>query len=260
MPYARSVYGSLDDQHLDPEIAANYDERHAERFAPDVLTPMVDTLADLAGERPALELAVGTGRVALSLAARGVEMHGIDFSEPMLAELRAKPDADQVSITFGDMSAATCETRPPGDFGLVYLVYNTIGNVTSQDGQVACFANAARHLGPGGRFVIEVLVPELASVPPGETRYIFGQDENYLGFDDYDDPVNQTFTSNHWHMGDTPHIVRGRFRFVWPSELDLMAKLAGMELESRWADWDQSPFTSQSKGHVSVWRKRESYR
>ncbi len=249
------MYGSPDDQHLDPEIAANYDKRHAERFAPEVLAPMIDTLADLAGDRPALELAVGTGRVALALADRGIEVHGVDFSEPMLAELRAKPTSDRVGITFGDMSIVTCATREPGEFGLAYLVYNTIGNVTSQDGQVACFANAARHLGPGGRFVIEVLVPELASVPPGETRYIFGTSDSYLGFDDYDDPVGQTFTSNHWHMGDTPRIVRGRFRWVWPSELDLMAKLAGMELESRWSDWDQAPFTADSPGHVSVWRK-----
>lgn len=252
------MYGSPDDQHLDPDVAASYDERLSERFADDVLGPTVQLLAELAGDRPALELAVGTGRVALALAATGVEVHGIDFSEPMLDELRAKPGGAEFPITVGDMTEATCATRPPGDFGLAYLVFNTIGNVTSQEGQLACFTNAARHLGSDGRFVIEVLMPELASLPPGQTRRVFGQTGNYLGFDDYDDPINQTFTSNHWHMGDTPRRISGRFRWVWPSELDLMARLAGMELEERWADWDRSPFTGDSPAHVSVWRTTTS--
>lgn len=254
------MYGSPDDQHLDPAVASSYDERVAERFAPDVLQPTLAILAALGADRPALELAIGTGRIALPLQAQGVEVHGIDFSEPMLDELRSKPGGDTMPITLGDMTSVTCATRSPGDFGLAYLVFNTIGNVTSQEGQLACFINAARHLGPDGRFVIEVGVPGLASLPPGQTRRIFRQSADYLGFDDYDDPVSQTFTSNHWHMGnertgEPSRRISGRFRWVWPSELDLMARLAGMELENRWADWDQSSFTGASPAHVSVWRK-----
>lgn len=233
-------------------IAARYDRVHADRFERSSLDPTIGLLAELAQDGPALEFAIGTGRVALPLRERGIDVHGMDISEPMVAELRAKPGGGDVPVTIGDMT----ETVVGSDFALAYLVFNTIGNVTSQDGQAACFANAARQLRPGGRFVIEVGVPGIAGLAPGETRRVFAHSDDYLGFDDYTDAVNQVFTSNHWRLNepDKPRVA-GTFRWVWPSELDLMARLAGLEFESRWADWHRAPFTGESPAHVSVWRK-----
>jgi len=239
------------DQHLDPVVARTYDARVAERFDPVHLGATVARLADLAGDGPALEFAIGTGRVALPLAARGITVHGIELSEPMLAEMRAKPGGDAIPVTVGDMATV----RAPGEFSLVYLVFNTIGNLTSQAEQVACFRNAAAHLGPGGRFVIEVGVPD----PP--RRYEpspfrpFSMSDDHIGVDEYVDRVGQVFVSHHYRPNDTEgRLVSGRFRYVWPSELDLMAQLAGMQLEHRWADWERAPFVDTSPAHVSVWR------
>ena len=241
------------DQHLRPEVAAVYDEGHADRFTTEAVEPAVDVLADLAGTGPVVEFAVGTGRIALPLSARGLKVHGIDFSEPMLAELRKKPGAEQLAITDGDMtSAQVC-----ADATLVYLVFNTIGNLRTQAGQVACFRNAAAHLAPGGRFVVEVVTPQVHRLTPGESVRPFDVSEHHLGFDEYIDRVNQILVSHHYYIdGDRVRTLSGAFRYVWPSELDLMAQLAGMELEYRWADWDRSEFTADSPSHVSVWRKR----
>ena len=237
--------------HFDEPVAATYDDNSASMFAPEVLDPTIDVLVDLAGPGgAALELAVGTGRVALPLAERGVRVHGIELSPAMLRRLHAKPGAEQVTTTEGDMTS----TRVEGRFDLVYLVFNTIGNVTSQDGQVAVFANAAAHLEPGGHFVVEVGVPRLQSVPVGERFHVFARTEDYLGVDEYDVVTQQLWSHHHDFTGDEGHRSSIPFRYVWPSELDLMARLAGMTLVHRWAGWDRSPFTADSTSHVSVWR------
>jgi SAM-dependent methyltransferase len=217
-----------------------------------VLGPTVDLLAELAGDGSALEFAVGTGRVALALAARGVPVSGIEFSAAMAKRLRAKDDAQRVGVTIGDMAT----TRVDGSFRLVYLVFNTIGNLTTQDQQVACFANAAAHLEPGGCFVVEVVVPDLRRLPPGEDARVFSHAPGYVGYDRYTDLVAQQATSHHFvARGSDMREVTTPFRFVWPSELDLMARLAGLSLRDRWAGWDRAPFTGESTSHVSVWEK-----
>ena len=235
------------------EIAEVYDATYAAKFEPSVLEPMIDVLVELARGGPALEFAVGTGGVALPLSARGISVSGIELSPHMVEQLRAKPGADAIPVTVGDMTT----TRVPGTFTLVYLVANTIMNVTTQEAQAACFRNAAAHLQPGGRFVIKVMVPELQRLPPGETFYVFAASDRHWGIDEYD-IANQGLISHHFEDVD------GRFerssipfRYVWPSELDLMAELAGMSLSERWEGWDREPFTSESRQHVSVWEKPE---
>jgi SAM-dependent methyltransferase len=236
----------------DEEMAKRYDETSADRFAPAVLDPTLDFLAGLAGPGRALEFAVGTGRVAIPLAARGVPVAGIELSEPMVAQLRSKVDETVVPVTVGDMAT----TRVTGEYSLVYLVWNSISNLRTQEEQVQCFRNAARHLSPGGRFVIELWVPPLRRLPPGQVAVPFEVSEGHLGFDTYD-LVTQRCTSHHyWPESDrTARYGAGNFRYIWPAECDLMAQLAGMRLEERVADWDRSPFTSDSESHVSVWRK-----
>ena len=240
-----------DDGYFDERVAARYDESSAEMFSAEAVDPTVDFLADLAGDGPALEFAVGTGRIALPLARRGVAVHGIDMSKAMVARMRAKPGGEDIGVTIGDFSTTTVD----GPFSLVYLVFNTISNLTTQAAQVACFRNAAAHLQPGGCFVIEVGVPGLRLLPPGETIHAFTVTENRWGFDEYD-IANQRMTSHHFE------IVDGRaerfavpFRYAFPAEYDLMAELAGMRLRERWAGWDREPFTSESRSHVSVWEK-----
>jgi SAM-dependent methyltransferase len=219
-------------------------------FAPEVLDPTVDLLVSLAGDGAALELAVGTGRVAVPLAARGVPVSGIELSQPMVDQLLAK--TSDVAVVVGDMQTSTV----PGEFALVYLVFNTIGNVRTQPAQVACFRNAARHLAPGGRFVVEVGVPSLRRLPPGAEAVPFAVGEQRLGFDTYDLATQEAESHHYWREpdGSMSYGVH-HYRYVWPSELDLMAQLAGLELEDRFADWDRSPFTGESEKHVSVWRK-----
>jgi len=237
------------EDHFGERVAARFDERYAHKADPAVVDPIVAFLADLAGDGAALELGVGTGRIALPLARRGVRVHGIDLSEAMLARLRAKPGADQVAVTVGDFAT----TRVEGNFSVAYLVANTIMNLTTQDEQVACFQNVAAHLDPGGCFVIEVVVPGLQRLPPGETFQPFDVSPAHLGFDEID-VVSQRLVSHHYWIEDGTAEVRSPpFRYVWPSELDLMARLAGMSLRERWGDWNREPFTSESRKHVSVW-------
>lgn len=234
----------------DAETAAAYDESSAFMFEPDVLDPAVDRLAELAGGGPALELAIGTGRVAIPLVERGVPVTGIELSQPMVDELhRKRPD---LPVVVGDMAT----TAAPGEFSLVYLVWNTIGNLRTQPEQVACFRNAARHLAPGGRFVVEVGVPALRRLPPGQSAVPFHVGERHLGFDTYDLTTQQAVSHHYTRRpdGTFEHGVH-HFRYVWPAELDLMAQLAGLELERRTADWSSAPFTNDSTGHVSVWRR-----
>jgi SAM-dependent methyltransferase len=242
------------EDHFGEDIAARYDESSGSMFDPSVLRPTVDLLAELAGDGAALEFAVGTGRVALPLVARGVPVAGIELSMAMAERLRAKDPAQRIDVTIGDMAT----TRVDGSFRLVYLVFNTIGNLTTQDQQVACFANAAAHLEPGGCFLIEVEVPDLRRLPPGEDARVFSHAPGYVGYDRYTDLVAQQATSHHF-VADASGTREARtpFRYVWPSELDLMARLAGMSLRDRWAGWDRSPFTGESTSHVSVWEKTE---
>ncbi|MDH6223310.1 MULTISPECIES: class I SAM-dependent DNA methyltransferase [Streptomyces] len=234
------------------ETAERYDEGETEMTSPAVLGPTVDFLARLAGDGPALEFAIGTGRVGVPLRERGVPVTGIELSEHMAAVLRRKVDEETLPVVIGDMAT----TVVPGSHTLVYLVYNTISNLLTQDEQVECFRNAARHLSPGGRFVVELGVPPLRRMPPGQSAVPFDVSDRHLGFDTID-LVDQLLVSHHFSREADGRYRRGasRHRFAWPSELDLMARIAGLELERRVADWDGSPFTDDSTRHVSVWRK-----
>ncbi|MDH4112926.1 MAG: class I SAM-dependent methyltransferase [Actinomycetota bacterium] len=243
-----------DDGYFDERIAARYDESAAEMFDAAAVDPVVDFLVGFASGGRALELGVGTGRIALPLARRGVPVHGIDMSTAMVSKLREKPGGQDIVVTIGDFAT----TMVDGSFTLAYLVYNTIMNLTTQAAQVACFANAAAHLEPGGCFVIEVMVPQLQRLPPGETFQVFYGSEHSWGIDEYD-VATQTSTSHHIE------IVDGRaerfsmpFRYAWPAEYDLMAQLAGMTLRERWGGWDREPYTSDSRKHVSVWEKPQA--
>ncbi|HET7070294.1 MAG TPA: class I SAM-dependent methyltransferase [Nocardioides sp.] len=234
----------------DETTAARYDEESAFMFEPDVLDPAVDFLADLAGDGRALELAIGTGRVAIPLTDRGVAVTGIELSQPMADQLhRKRPD---IPVVVGDMAT----TAVPGEFSLVYLVWNSIGNVRTQAEQVACFRNAASHLAAGGRFVVEVGIPAIRRLPPGQQAVPFHVGKRHVGFDTYD-MATQQGTSHHYtrRRDGTVEYSESNFRYLWPAECDLMAQLAGMELERRVTDWQGSPFTHDSESHVSVWRK-----
>jgi len=236
--------------HFDEPMAAIYDATVRERFAPAELDPTVDLLADLAGGGPALELGIGTGRVALPLAARGVAVSGIDLSEAMVARLRAKPGGDALPVAVGDVATATARGGP---FALAYLVFNTIKNLTTQDEQVACFANVARQLRPGGRFVVEVSSPALRLLPPGRSLVAWEVDEAHVGVDEYDVAGQRLWSHHQWVVDGVAHRRSIPCRYAWPAELDLMARLAGMALVERWGGFDRSPFTSESDRHVSVW-------
>ena len=234
-----------------PNWFARIDESAADLFAPAVIDPVVDFLADLAGQGAALELGIGTGRIALPLAKRGVRVQGIDLSAAMVAKLRAKPGARAIGVTIGDFATTTVE----GAFSVAYLVFNAIMNLTTQDEQIACFQNVAAQLEPGGCFVIEVGVPGLQRLPPGETVRAFNVSATRLGFDEYD-VVSQGLISHHYSVVDGKlEVLSVPFRYVWPSELDLMARLAGLTLRERWSGWKREPFTSESTKHVSVWEK-----
>lgn len=240
-----------DDGLFDERVARTYDTDDAGMFAAEVLGPTVEFLARLAGGRRALELAIGTGRVALPLSERGVDVAGIELSRAMVRQLAAKPGAERIPVTIGDMAI----TRVEGEFGLVYLVYNTISNLPSQDEQVACFCNAAAHLAPGGHFVIEMFVPNLRRLPPGESFVPFDVSDRHVGVDEYD-VVDQRVTSHHYSIDDgRVDVFRTPHRYAWPAEYDLMARIAGLELQERWADWARARFTAESASHVSVWRK-----
>jgi SAM-dependent methyltransferase len=234
----------------DAHTAGTYDETSAFMFEPEVLRPAVAFLAGLARDGPALEFGIGTGRVAIPLADEGVAVSGIELSTPMAEQLRRK-HAD-IPVVVGDMAT----TVVPGQFSLVYCVWNSIGNLCTQAEQVACFRNAARHLAPGGRCVIELWVPSIRRMPPGQDAVPFHVGRRHVGFDTLD-LTTQRGTSHHYRRGDNGDVAYSahNFRYIWPAECDLMAQLAGMEREQRLADWSGSPFTSDSESHVSVWRK-----
>jgi ubiquinone/menaquinone biosynthesis C-methylase UbiE len=235
----------------DADAAARYDTPNEGMFAPEILGPTVDRLVALAGGGRALEFAIGTGRVAIPLAAQGIPTTGIELSGPMIDQLRSKVDEATITVIRGDMASA----RAPGQFELVYLVYSTISNLLTQAEQVACFHNAARHLSAGGRFVIELGVPELRKLPPGVDACVFQSDSGYIGVDTYD-VVRQHLVSHHFSFGpsENARLRRSPHRYIWPAELDLMGQLAGFALESRHADWEGSEFTADSRSHVSVYR------
>ncbi|MGA8680904.1 MAG: class I SAM-dependent methyltransferase [Acidimicrobiales bacterium] len=237
--------------YFDEAIAEGYDASSADMFDPAVIDPVVSFLAGLAGEGGALELGIGTGRIALPLSRHGVRVHGIDLSSAMVARLRAKPGADDIGVTIGDFAT----TKVEGTFRVAYLVFNTIENLTTQDEQVECFRNMAAHLEPGGCFVIEVEVPALQRLPPGETVRAFTVGPTRLGFDEYDIAVQGLVSHHYWAVDGHLEGFSMPFRYVWPSELDLMARLAGMTLRERWSGWEREPFTSESTKHVSVWEK-----
>jgi SAM-dependent methyltransferase len=247
---------ATDDGYFGEAAAASYDENAAERFSPEVLKPTVGLIAELAGDGSVLEFGIGTGRVAMALSQRGIPVSGIELSRAMVSKLREKPGSDAIQVTIGDMATTTVGAS----FRVVYLVFNTIMNLTTQSAQVACFRNASAHLEPGGCFVIECMVPELRRLPPGETFRVFYGSDGYWGIDEYD-TVTQSLVSH--HVKD----VNGRFdrwsmpaRYVWPSELDLMAELAGLSLRERWGDWNREPFTAESCAHISVWQKSATKR
>jgi SAM-dependent methyltransferase len=244
----------MPEDYFGERVAECFDERYAYQADPAIVDPIVAFLAELARDRAALELGIGTGRIGLPLAHRGVRVHGIELSEAMVARLRAKPGAEQIGVTIGDFATATVEAT----FSVAYLVANTIMNLTTQDEQVACFHNAAAHLEPGGCFAIEVLVPALRRLPPGERFQPFDVSPTHVGFDEYD-VAQQGLVSHHYWIADGKvEVCSPPFRYVWPSELDLMARLAGMTLRERWSGWKREPFTSESTKHVSVWEKPAS--
>jgi len=240
-----------EDGYFGERVAAAYDDPDSQMFTPAAIDPVVDLLAELAAGGRALELGIGTGRIALPLARRGVPVHGIDMSRAMVARLRAKPGGDAVGVTVGDFATAKVD----GTFSLAYLVFNTIMNLTTQEAQVACFRNAAAHLRPGGCFVIEVHIPQLRRLPPGQNVLPFHVSPDRWAFDVYD-PATQAMSSNYVEVAGGRGEYRSiPFRYVWPAELDLMAQLAGMRLRDRWDGWTREPFTSESDQHVSVWEK-----
>ena len=238
----------LPENYFGAKVAARYDEDTAAR----PVGPVVDFLAERARGGPALELGIGTGRIALPLSQRGVRVHGIDLSAEMVEKLREKPGGDEIEVTIGDFAT----TRVDGEFTLAYLVFNTINNLTTQDAQVACFENVAAHLRPGGCFVIEVGLPDLQRLPFAETLRPFALSETHLGFDEYD-VVDQGLIAHHYNRTEDGTFERWSvpFRYVWPSELDLMARIAGMKLGERWSGWNREPFTRESTKHISVWQK-----
>ena len=244
----------MPENHFGEEVAAEYDDsgEHDWMFTPEAIDPVVALLAALAGEGRALELGIGTGRIALPLAERGVPVHGIDLSEAMVERLRAKPGSDGIGVTIGDFAT----TRVEGEFTVAYVVYNTIQNLTTQDAQAACFENVAAHLAPGGCFVIEVGLPALQKLPFGETIRPFALGDDHLGFDEYD-IANQGLISHHYTRTADGTFKKSSapFRYVWPSELDLMARLAGLTPRERWSGWNGEPFTSESTKLVGVWEK-----
>lgn len=241
----------MPDNHFDGWVASSYDAHEADMFSPAALDPMVEVLAEFAGAGGALEFAIGTGRVALPLAAQGVDVVGVELSDAMVEQLRGKPGGDAMTVAVGDMST----TRIDREFALVYLVFNTVMNLMTQDAQVACFENAARHLAPGGHFVVEVMVPDLRRLHPGERVVAFATDPTHLGFDEYD-LATQAAASHHHYLEDGEwRAFTMPFRYVWPAELDLMARIAGLRFRDRWENWHRAPFTHESRSHVSIWQQ-----
>jgi len=241
------------ENYFDDWVAQNYHVLWAHLFDPEVVEPAVRFLADLAGKGRVLELGIGTGRLALPLSRRGVRVDGIELSAAMVEQLHAQPGSSDINVTMGDFST----TEVDGTFTLAYLVRNTIMNLTTQDAQVACFLNVVRHLEPGGVFVIEVIVPPWQRLPPGQTVLPFDVSSAHLGFDEIDVATQGSWSHHYWFVAGETKAFSAPFRNVWPSELDLMARLAGMDLHERWSDWNREPFTSTSRSHISVQRRPE---
>lgn len=241
-----------DDGYFGADIASSYDRIHNSDGL-EVERSIAKVLHELAFDGTALEFAIGTGRIAVSLHELGVSVKGIELSKAMAAQLQKKDHGASIDVTIGDMT----NTFLDEEFSLVFLIYNTIDNLTSQDAQLACFKNAALHLKAGGRFVIETLVPPIQKIPFGETMLAYDRSDQHWGTDEFD-VTTQNYTSHHLRLENGAYRELSiPFRYAWPSELDLMAKFAGLELESRWADWGKSDFTNISSRHVSVWRKTE---
>ena len=236
---------------FDEWIAERYETLWPELFDPAVVDPAVSVLADLAAAGPALEFGVGTGRIALPLSGRGVRVHGIELSPAMAAQLRAQAGGGNIGVTVGDFATATAGGR----FTLVYLLRNTITNLTTQDKQIRAFGNAAAHLDPGGCFLIENYIPELRRLPPGETRHVFTATADHIGVEEYDVAAQLAVSRHYWTIEGQLHTFSSTHRYVWPAELDLMARIAGLRLRHRWADWHRTPFTGESRSHVSIWEK-----
>jgi SAM-dependent methyltransferase len=241
----------LPENYFDGWIAQRYEALWPHLFAPDVVGPAVDFLADLAGCGPVLELGIGTGRLALPLSRRGIRVSGIELSPAMVEQLRSQPGSSDIDVIIGDFAT----TKAAGTFALAYLVRNTIMNLATQDAQVECFRNAAAHLEPNGCFVIEVVVPPWQRVPPGETVVPFDVSPAHLGFDEIDVATQSSWSHHYWFVNGETTTFSAPFRYAWPSELDLMARLAGMSLRERWSGWCREPFTAQSRSHISVWQK-----
>ena len=241
----------MPENYFDVWVAQRYEVLWPNLFDPQVVERVVSVLADLAGGGRALELGVGTGRLALPLSRRGVRVDGIELSAAMVEQLRSKPDSAGIDVTMGDFSTATVN----GTFTLAYLVRNTIMNLTTQDAQVECFLNVARHLDPGGCFVIEVIVPPWKRLAPGETVIPFDVSPTHLGFDEIDVVSQRSWSHHYWFVDGDTTTFSAPFRYVWPSELDLMARLAGMVLRERWSDWNREAFIANSRSHISVWEK-----
>ena len=243
----------MPENYFDVWVAQHYEVLWPHLFEPQIVEPAVSLLAELAGDGRALELGIGTGRLALPLSRRGIRVAGIELSSAMVEQLRSQPGSTDIDVTIGDFSTTTVD----GTFALAYLVRNTIMNLTTQDAQVECFINVARHLEPGGCFVIEVIVPPWQRLPPGETVIVFDVSPSHLGFDEIDVATQNSSSHHYWFMDGDITSFSAPFRNVWPSELDLMARLAGMALRDRWSDWNREPFTSSSRSHISVWQKPE---
>jgi SAM-dependent methyltransferase len=238
---------------FDVWIAQRYEMLWPELFDETLIAATVATLAELAGTSPALEFGVGTGRIALPLSRAGVRVHGIDLSPAMIARLRAQPGGSAVAVTTGDFATV----RVGDQFGLVYLLRNTVTNLTTQSAQIDVFRNAAAHVAPGGYFLIENYVPALRLLPPGQTTRVFTATGTHLGYEEYDVAAQIAVSHHYWTIDGALRTFSSTHRYVWPSELDLMAQMAGMTKRERWGGWQREAFTDQSSSHVTVWQKGE---
>jgi len=248
---AVAILVPVSDTPFDDWIAQRYERLWPELFGPAVIDPAVDFLAELVDGGAALELGIGTGRIALPLSRRGVAVHGIDMSAAMIAQLRAQPGAAAIGVTIGDFATTTLART----FRLVYLLRNTITNLTTQDHQVECFRNVAAHLAPGGLFVIENYIPELRNLPPGDNVHVFARTPTHLAFEEYDLAAQVAVSHHYWMIDGELRTFTSPHRYLWPAELDLMARIAGMTLRERWSDWRRTPFTGDSRHHIAVWVK-----
>ena len=241
--FRESTYGD--------RIADVYDELYEDLASPALVAPMVDVLANLAGGGRALELGIGTGRIALPLAGRGVEVHGIDASAAMVDKMRRKPGGGRIPVTMADFADVDADGR----FSLVYVVFNTFFALLTQDAQVRCFANVASRLSEGGVFLVEAFAPDLTRFERGQNIQAGVVETDRVSIDlSRHDAVAQTVESSHVHISEQGvRLYPVKLRYAWPSELDLMARVAGMRLRSRWGDWQGGPFTASSTNHVSAY-------